>query len=149
MAFQETALSETLATRDTLDDLPGYVLRRAASAMMAELSARLTPCDLRISDATVLMLVGERRDMTSSEIGKALDIQRANMVPLLNRLEVAGLIAREPLDRKSQAIVLTAAGHERLAQVLAVTASFEADLLARIPAQHRDHLLPALKALLD
>jgi DNA-binding MarR family transcriptional regulator len=140
---------ETPAAADPLFDLPGYALRRAANAMMAELSARLTPCDLRISDATVLMLVGGRRDMTSSEIGKALDIQRANMVPLLNRLEVAGLITREPLDRKSQAIVLTSEGEARLAQVRKVTARFEADLLARIPSEHRDHFVPALKALLD
>ena len=54
--------------------------------------------------------------MTSSEIGKVLDIQRANMVPLLARLEAAGLIAREPIDRKSQAILLTARGRPGLAK---------------------------------
>ena len=134
---------------DPLGQLPGYALRRAAQAMMAELSQRLAPLDLRISDASVLMLVAARRDMTSSEIGKALDIQRANMVPRLNRLEGAGLIRREPIDRKSQAIVLSDAGLARLEQVRAITTRFEDDLLARIPAQHRPHFVPALQALLD
>ncbi|WP_246448389.1 MarR family winged helix-turn-helix transcriptional regulator [Novosphingobium flavum] len=133
---------------ETLELLPGYLLRRAATAMMSELSARLAPLDLRISDATLLLLVSDRHDLTSSEIGKVLDIQRANMVPLLNRLEAAGLVRREPIDRKSQAIVLTEAGQDHLAKVKSITASFEDDLLARIPAQHRAHLVPALRALI-
>lgn len=137
------------AVSDPLAALPGYLLRRAAQAMMAELAACLAPLALRISDATVLLLVNTRTDLTSAEIGKTLDIQRANMVPLLARLEVAGLIRREPINRKSQAIVLTGAGHARLAEVRALTERFEASLLARIPAAHRDHLMPALTALLE
>lgn len=139
----------TLVPNDPLGELPGYALRRAAQAMMAELGERLAPLELRISDASALLLVGTRQDLTSSEIGKVLDIQRANMVPLLNRLEGAGLIRRVPIDRKSQAIVLTEAGLARLAQVHALTARFEDDLLAKIPAAHRPHFLPALQALLD
>jgi len=143
----ENAALDTL-TADPLAGLPGYVLRRAANAMMAELAERLGVVDLRISDATVLLLVADRADMTSSEIGKVLDIQRANMVPLLNRLESTGLIRREPIDRKSQAIVLTEAGRARLTDVRRITETFENDLLARIPAEHRDHFVPALQALI-
>lgn len=140
--------SDTLAA-DPLSGLPGYVLRRAANAMMAELAERLGAVDLRISDATVLLLVADRADMTSSEIGKVLDIQRANMVPLLNRLESTALIRREPIDRKSQAIVLTHEGQTRLKEVRRITETFEKDLLARIPAEHRDHFVPALQALIS
>lgn len=133
--------------QDPFANLPGYALRRAANAMMAELSARLTRLDLRIAEASVLLLVENRHDMTSSKIGRLLDIQRANMVPLLARLDSAGLIERLPIDRKSQAIVLTAAGSAKLAEVQTLTTSFEDDLLKRIPAEHRAHLLPALNAL--
>jgi len=87
--------------------------------------------------------------VTSSAIGRSLDIQRANMVPLLSRMESAGLIAREPIDRKSQAIVLTDAGKLRLKAADMVTTTFEADLLERIPQEHRPHFLPALHALWD
>jgi len=139
---------ETTTADNPLAALPGFTLRRAANAMMAELAGRLTAVGLKISDASVLLLIDGRHDMTSSEIGKLLDIQRANMVPLLNRLEAAGLIGREPIDRKSQAIVLTADGAARLAAVRDVTGRFEGDLMARIPDAHRDHFLPALHALL-
>jgi len=133
---------------DPLAALPGYALRRAANAMMAELAGRLGEIELRVSDATVLLLVGERCDMTSSEIGKVLEIQRANMVPLLSRLERAGVIERKPIDRKSQAIVLTSAGVDALARVRDITGQFEQDLLDRIPAAHRAHFVPALQALI-
>lgn len=132
---------------DPLACFPGYALRRAASAMMADLGARLALVELRITDASVLLLIGERDDLTSTEIGRTLDIQRANMVPLLNRLEEAGLIARRPIDLKSQAIILTKTGRNRLGKVNEITKAFEADLLSRIPAAHRQHLLPALHAL--
>lgn len=149
----ETGLSidtaeTTTTTRHPLADLPGFVLRRAANVMMGELSGRLAELDLKISDASVLLMVSGRRDLTSSEIGKLLDIQRANMVPLLNRLESAGLIAREPIDRKSQAIVLTDQGEARLEAVRDVTGAFEDDLMQRIPEVHRDHFMPALHALI-
>lgn len=133
---------------DPLSTLPGYLLRRAANAMMAELSARLAALDLRISEATVLLLLDARTDLTSADIGKILDIQRANMAPLLARLEGAGLIRREPLDRKSLAILLTDEGRTCRARVDTVTRQFEDDLLARIPPDHRPHLVPALQALL-
>jgi DNA-binding MarR family transcriptional regulator len=132
---------------DPLSKLPGYALRRAANTMMTDLSARLAPLDMRIAEASVVMLVDQRRDMTSSEIGRVLDIQRANMVPLLNRLDEAGLIERVPLDRKSMAIVLTSKGQEVLTAVQAITMQFEQDLLNRIPAEHRPHLGPALNSL--
>jgi DNA-binding MarR family transcriptional regulator len=133
--------------QDPLSDLPGYALRRAANAMMAELAGRLAQVDLRVSDASVLMVIAGRKDLTSSDIGRMLDIQRANMVPLLNRLEAAGLIERAPLDRKSQAILLTQAGRDKLKQARKVTGKFEKDLMARVPEEHRDHLVPALNAL--
>ncbi len=134
---------------DPLAGLPGYALRRAANVMMAELASRLAVLDLRISDAAVLQLIAGRTDMTASEIGKVLDIQRANMVPLLNRLDAAGLIQRQPLDRKSQAVVLTNVGQDQLIRVRKITAQFEDDLMARIPLAHQPHFLPALQALTD
>ena len=82
---------------DVLRDRPGYALRRAANAMMTDLARRLAEIDLRIAEASVLLLVDDRQDATASEIGRTLDIQRANMVPLLGRLEEAGLIERKPV----------------------------------------------------
>ena len=133
--------------RDPLPSFPGYALRRAANATAAELAGRLTALGLRQSDVSVLILVAENPGVTASAIGRALDIQRANMVPLLNRLEDALLIERAPIDRKSLGLDLTEPGRELLARARQVVESFEAELLARVPPEHRPHLLPALEAL--
>jgi DNA-binding MarR family transcriptional regulator len=133
--------------RDPLHNSPGYSLRRASNAMMAELGQRLSAQGLRMADASVLMLIEANPKITASAVGRALDIQRANMVPLLKKLEDAGLVERAPIDGKSQGLSLTATGRERLAEARTLIDVFEADLIARVPEAHRHHLLPALDAL--
>jgi len=133
--------------RDPLPQHPGYALRRAAHATAAELSQRLATLGLRQTDASVLILIGENPGVTASALGRQLDIQRANMVPLLKRLEDAGWIGRAPLDGKSQGLHLTEAGAGVLKAALAVIERFEQELIARVPEEHRAHLLPALDAL--
>lgn len=137
------------AMHDPLPDLPGYALRRAALAATSELATRLATLNLRQSDASVLILIGANPGVTASALGRQVAIQRANLVPLLNKLENAGAIERAPIDGKSQGVHLTQAGEKLLAEARAVIDEFEAGLLARVPEEHRAHLVPALKALWD
>ena len=132
---------------DPLPSLPGYALRRAAHATGAELSARLATLGLRQADASALVLIGANPGVTASALGRALDIQRANMVPLIGKLVSASLVERVAIDRKSQGLELTPEGKARLAQARKVIDAFENELLERVPLQHRPHLLPALEAL--
>lgn len=127
--------------------LPGFALRRAASAMMAEFALRIEPLGLRVADVSALLVIGANPGLTASQLGRALDIQRANMVPLVARLEDAGLIVRSPLDGKSHSLALTDAGEARLAEARAVIDRFETWLVERVPPEHRPHLKPALDAL--
>lgn len=115
--------------------------------MMGELSSRLAGFELRFSEAAALILIDANPLITPSQLGRMLDIQRANMVPLLNRLDQAGLISRQPINAKSQGLSLSATGVERLEMVGKEIAAFEQSLLNRVPAEHRHHLLPALDAL--
>ncbi|WP_374531934.1 MarR family winged helix-turn-helix transcriptional regulator [Novosphingobium sp.] len=133
--------------KDPLLSLPGYSLRRAAAAMMAEFAARLEPVGLRIADVSALLVIGANARITASQLGRMLDIQRANMVPLVARLEDAGLIERTPLDGKSHSLGLTEAGEAKLTDARRVISDFENWLIGKVPAEHRDHLVPALDAL--
>jgi len=133
--------------KDPLVSLPGYALRRAASAMITELGERLAEIGLRHADVSILILIEANARITASAAGRALDIKRANMVPLVGRLEAGGLIERRPIDGKSHSLELTPRGLTRLGEAWGIVRQFEADLLARVPEPHRDHLLPALNAL--
>jgi DNA-binding MarR family transcriptional regulator len=132
---------------DPLIALPGYALRRASSAMLAELGVRLAAHDLRPTEASILVLISVNRGITQSELCRALDVQRANMTPLVGRLEGRGLIIRSAVDGRSQGLALTDEGTSLAAQARAAMDAQESAIIERIPAEHRAHLLPALAAL--
>jgi DNA-binding MarR family transcriptional regulator len=132
---------------DPLQSLPGYLLRRASAAVTADLSALLAPFDLRISELSVLLLIGANVGITQSALGRTLDIQRANMTPLTARMEERGLIARQQVDGRSQGLALTQSGTALAAKAQIAINAFESKLTDRVPAEHRPHLVPVLKAL--
>ena len=132
---------------DPLLDLPGYSLRRAAATVTAEFSARLEPLGLRFHEFAALLLIEGNPRITASKLGRMLDIQRANMAPLVARMEAAALIVRQPLDGKSHGLNLTAPGRAKLAEARALIDALHTELMRRVPDEHRGHLKPALDAL--
>ncbi|MEO9600350.1 MarR family transcriptional regulator [Parasphingorhabdus sp.] len=134
---------------DPLSSLPGYVLSRAAAASLTELNRGLAKFGLRHSDVSLLILVEVNPKLTQSDAGKLLDIQRANMVPLVARLLDRSLISKEPVDGRSQGLLLTGKGKKLLREVKAVVDHHERELELSIPERLRPHLLPILNALWD
>lgn len=132
---------------DFLLSLPGYHLRRAAGVMFADLCEALRPLDLRPADAAMLITIDDHPRITPSELGKILGIQRANMVPMVARMEERGAIFRTQLDGRSFGLELTPEGSALCVRARATMLAFEERLLERIPPQHREHLLPALEAI--
>jgi DNA-binding MarR family transcriptional regulator len=133
--------------KDPLIKLCGYVLHRAAAHALADLNRRLAPLGLRHAGVAMLMLVEARPGITQSQAGRMLDIQRANMVPFVARLEALGVIRRRQVDGRSQALELTGRGHMLLKRARRVVDAHETRLLARVPAELRPMVLPVLKAL--
>jgi DNA-binding MarR family transcriptional regulator len=133
--------------KDPLVKLSGYVLRRASAAALAELNQRLARLNLRHADVAMLMLIESSPGITQSEAGSVLDIQRANMVPFVARLEGRGVLQRRQVDRRSQALELTRRGRMLLVRARRVVATHEAALLKRVPERLRPMVLPILMAL--
>lgn len=88
----------------------GYLLRRASSTMMADLGGALTPFGVSPVEATVLAVIGANPGCTQSDIARLLGIKRANMVPIIARLGAEGLVEKTPMNGRSSALRLTAAG---------------------------------------
>lgn len=109
-----------------LDDLLGYRLRRASMVLMAELMSVLRPFGLSAGEASLLILVGANPGCRQSDVGRALEIKRANLTPLIGRMKARGLIADAPIDGRSLSLTLTDAGR-----------ALEADMLKRINANDR------------
>lgn len=97
---------------NALESRLGYQLRRASAVMMADLSRELADLDLRPAEVTTLLVIAENPDCSQTEVGQALAIKRANMVPIISRLMERGLVERRRLDGRSHALTLTDAGRE-------------------------------------
>ncbi len=93
-----------------LDALLGYRLRRASMVMMADLLTALQPLGLSAGEASLLFVIGANPGCTQSEVGRTLDIKRANMTPLVGRMKARGLIADTPIDGRSRGLTLTPQG---------------------------------------
>src|SRR5690348_2631489 len=132
---------------DPLKDLPGYALRRASAAVMARLAERLATLDLRPSEASVLLVIDANPGATQSDIGRLLDIARANMAPLTARLAARDLIVRESAGGRAHGLTLSDSGRRLTRKAQRIVAALEAELLARIPAAQRAAFLRNLKAL--
>lgn len=132
---------------DPLANLPGYVLRRASTAVLGELNQQLAPLDLRHSDVAFLLIIAHAGSISQSEAGRLLQIKRANMVPLVARLESRQLIERSRVDGRSQALSLTPAGISLVDSARRIIEDYETALLERVPAEWRHLVLPILMAL--
>ncbi|MGC3980845.1 MAG: MarR family winged helix-turn-helix transcriptional regulator [Steroidobacteraceae bacterium] len=132
---------------DPLKNYPGYALRRASAAAMADLAERLTALELRPTESSVLLIIDANLNVTQSEIGRMLEIASANMAPLISRLEARDLIEREPVDGRSHGLNLSTTGRALTAKVKKAVQAHETALLAKIPAAERAAFLSGLRAL--
>ena len=136
-----------LCMDDPLNQLPGYVLRRASIATMGRLHDHLAVHDLRATEASLIMLIGDREGITQSEAGRVLGIKRANMVPLTAKLETRGILTRTQMDGRSQGLALTKSGSVILRQVRAAIAKHEDETIKRVPEELREHVIPIRTAI--
>lgn len=132
---------------DPLRSFPGYALRRASNASLAELTPKLSALNLRLTEATVLIAILNNPNITQSEIGRMLGIASANVAPLIGRLDDRGLIERIRFDGRSHGLDLTAEGKALAQQTYTVVEAHEADLINRLPESQRDSFVAALNSL--
>ena len=127
--------------------LTGYVLRRASTATLAELTQRLAPLDLRPTDVALLVLLDAAPQVSHSEAAETLGLRRPNLVPIVAGLERRGLLDRKRIDFRSEGLVLTEKGRTLLGKALPVITLHEGQLIERVPEKLRPMVLPILMAL--
>lgn len=143
MAAPEKPLSISDPLRGTL----GYELRRTSAATMAALGTALMPFGLSPGEASMLMVIGSNPGCTQSDVGRALRVQPANMVPLVNKLRLSGLVDRLPTEGRAMALFLTERGREHFDAVRDVFAQHEARIGKNLPESVRIELVEALRSI--
>jgi DNA-binding MarR family transcriptional regulator len=127
---------------------------RRSAALLDLLSRRmravgesaLQSADLRPRHLLAMTVLRDQGDASQADLASTLQLDRTNLVGLLNELEKDGLIERRrsPEDRRRHTVVLTDDGRERLARAEFALAAAEDIVLARLTAKQRETLYELL-----
>lgn len=132
-----------------LDHLLGYRLKRAYMRLQPAAQAALAEEGLRVLSFSTLALICANPGIVQASLAAALQMERSNLVPILDDLDSRGLILRQKVegDRRRLAIHATAEG-EALHQKAETRVKHSEDaLLANLSQSQIDALFAALNAL--
>lgn len=147
---------EQLGVDRRLSGFIGYTMKRALSIVHADFSRTLAEYNLRaVSFSALTIIVGEP-GLTQTQLADSLQIERSNLVTIIDELAGRNLILRAPVaqDRRRHALMPTTAGkqlaaaaydrvaeHER--QLFACLSPTECQELQRILRKFRKATMPA------
>lgn len=125
-----------------LEDFVGYHLRRASALNMQDITSAFATVGQRPSGFSVACVINEQPGITSADICRALGLQRANIVPLLDDLSGSGYISRvdDEKDKRAQRLYLTDAGYEALETWHEIALSHEERVMAKLSPSERELL---------
>lgn len=123
------------ALPDELRGFVGYLLRR----VFARLTAEALQDGPRSRDFVVLDALAEQDAASQAEVAERLGINRTIMVRLIDRLELAGHVtrSRNPANRRSYVLSLTASGRAALDGMRAAVSDRDARITAGLTAPER------------
>jgi DNA-binding MarR family transcriptional regulator len=123
----------------TLRQFLGYRLRRASNVIQADLSIALKPFDLRMITYTALVLIRDNPGLSQSQLAAAMDVERPNLVVIVDELETRGLVTRDrlPTDRRTYALAVTDKGDRICASAVDAVIDHERHLLAGLTEANR------------
>lgn len=156
MLGDETLRRRSVTSPGPVDDavlrqFAGYHIKRAHNVIRSDLRKRLEPLGLRISTYSCLVLIAENPDVRQSELAQALDIERPNMVTILDEMEQFGWIRRARLatDRRAYALTVTALGKRLCAKAVSLDQQHENCLLAGLTDKDKKDLIRMLNIIED
>ncbi|MGW3540042.1 MarR family winged helix-turn-helix transcriptional regulator [Nocardia niigatensis] len=114
---------------------PTYALGKLHKAMHTQLG---TP----LREHWVLTYLAERSEISQQEMADAMEIDRSEVVRLIDSLEKAGLVTRnrDPHDRRKYRLAITAAGNRLREETDAKIFAATDVLLARLTPTERETL---------
>jgi DNA-binding MarR family transcriptional regulator len=134
-AREPEAKSGTLSVGDkTLRSFHGYQMKRTFNVIQSDLSRTLKPFNLRMLTYTALVLIVDNPGLRQSQLADAMDIERPNLVLIVDELERRELIIRDrlPNDRRAYALKVTLAGRQLCEKTIVAVKAHEEMLLEGI-----------------
>ncbi|WP_052134233.1 MarR family winged helix-turn-helix transcriptional regulator [Sphingomonas sp. 37zxx] len=142
----QAELDTDIIALGALDGLVGYHMRRASAAIGNDFARAIAGTGMRQVLFGILSVIAANPGINQGTVGRALGIQRANMVSLVNELVDAGLVQRQTAvdDRRALALTLTPEGEEKTRTSLELIRAHEDRLLSGLSAGEREQLIDLL-----
>lgn len=123
--------------------------QRAARALARRFDEALRPVGLTNGQFSLLMAINRPEPAKLGALAAFLAMDRTTLTAAVKPLARDGLLSIEtdPDDRRGRRLILTAAGHARLADAMPLWRATHAELEARLPAGEADDLRASLIAL--
>jgi DNA-binding MarR family transcriptional regulator len=136
-----------IATTDRTTHRSSALLEHLGRLTRTRSEAALAPLGLRPRQLVTLTFLRDHGASTQQALAAMLQIDRTNLVGLLNGLESDGLIARRRAedDRRRHVVELTPTGAQRLGEAECALAATENELLAALDDQERETLYRLLQ----
>jgi len=130
-----------------LDDILGFHIRLAHGAVYRHFNETFGTIVPTQKQTSVLWLVSDNPGISQIDIARLLQIDRATMMAITNTLTDRNLMERRtsPIDRRRQALHLTAAGVTSLTVARAAVAAHEVWLKSRFTPEEQVQLVSLLR----
>ncbi|MFF7934513.1 MULTISPECIES: MarR family winged helix-turn-helix transcriptional regulator [unclassified Streptomyces] len=126
--------------------LPSWLLGRAAARGRALVAEALAAEDVKMWHHVVLSAVRDLAPVAQADLGRAVRLDPKDLVGVLNDLQSAGLVLREPdpRDRRKNAVSLTDEGARLLKRCEKAAREANDELLAPLSAAERAQFMDLL-----
>ncbi|MFF7765601.1 MarR family winged helix-turn-helix transcriptional regulator [Streptomyces massasporeus] len=126
--------------------LPSWLLGRAAARGRALVAEALAGEDMRMWHHVVLSAVRDLAPVAQADLGRGVRLDPKDLVGVLNDLQSAGLVVREPdpKDRRKNAVSLTERGARLLKRCEKAARAANDELLAPLSAAEREQFTAML-----
>ncbi len=130
-----------------IDEIVGFHIRLAYGSVYRHFTETFADLELTQKQVSVLWLIDDHPDIAQADIGRRLQMDRATVMAIINRLQGRGFVERGASrgDRRRQTLHLTTAGHEALVSARACVMDHEAWLKARFTPRETATLVKLLR----
>lgn len=132
-----------------LPDLIGFHIRMAYIADTRGFLATVGDLDIAPGRMGMLAVLEANPGISQNQLAQAIRLDRSTLVPVLDGMEVRGLVERRPHpdDRRTNALWLTEGGAALLRKLKKLVAKHEDQLMGALSAEERAELFRLLKKL--
>ncbi len=136
---------------ERIEDCLAFRLGKAYQHVNRLSRQRLAPYDVTPVQFAALMALWERNGQSGAELGERLRLDSATVTGIVDRLQRAAMITREPHpeDRRINRLMLTARGRELEAELTRVMEELNREILAALSPADAPGFLSAVDCLAD